>query len=141
MILVHAIAKKSTMNHIMLALVIREEAGTKQEATTFDWAGSDYFGANGARLTMAKNSKKFAPLRPTLLEEPLPLLPHKYCLCLGFFHSSFIKCSWILHKKSLSILGNAAQLNARNLSYGTFGVRSGGDDYCMISNPWGTSYL
>ncbi len=75
----------------------------------------------------SRNGQKFqkvAQLRPTLLRRTIAIASTS-CICLGFFHSSFIKCSRTSHKKSLGRPGNAAQRNddaCAKLVLGTFVV-------------------
>ena len=59
---------------------------------------------------MAKKFHKVSSLRPTLLRRTIAIAS-THCLCLGFFHSSFIKSRRAFHKKSLRTLGHAAQRN------------------------------
>ena len=59
---------------------------------------------------MAKKIHKVSPLRPTLLRRTIAIAS-THCLCLAFFHSSFIKYSRTSHKKRLRIIGHAAQRN------------------------------
>ena len=90
----------------------------------------------------SRNGQKFqkvAQLRPTLLRSTIAIAS-TYCICLTFFHSSFIKCSRTSHKKRPSRLGNAAQRNDdafAKLIIGTFATltRSGKASWISKTGP------